>query len=339
MSNSIREIVENFKKSQFFKGSVLFDEPLSLHTTMKVGGKAKAFVLPEDPTSAAFVFYECHRLGVQVYGMGGGSNLVVNDQGFDGVVVCSDLMNGISLQDSGELSGTGDVYMVCGAGVPTDSLAKWCAEEGIWGMENFAGLPGSVGGACFMNARCYDTSISDHIVWAKYIDLEKLYSIEIGTEGELSPEQIESTVILYHNVETDWDYKHSPFMDRKCYVVEACFKGTRTEGDLEKTRELLREKDSQFVEDRRAKGHFKAPSAGSVFKNNRSFGKPSGKLVDEAGLKGVSVGGAQVAPWHGNIIINNGNATAEDIRSLVKIVQDKVRETSGFDLECEIIFV
>ena len=102
---------------------------------------------------------------------------------------------------------------------------------------------------------------------------------------------------------------------------------------------FVREQNRHFVLDRREKGHFNAPSAGSVFKNNRAFGKPSGMLVDEAGLKGLSVGGAQVAPWHGNFIINTGSARAADIRELVARVQRAVESRTGFMLEPEIIFV
>ena len=100
----------------------------------------------------------------------------------------------------------------------------------------------------------------------------------------------------------------------------------------------IEEKSLSFIKDRENKGHFKFPSAGSVFKNNRNFGKPSGKIIDEVGLRGFSVGQAQVAPWHGNFIINNGNATASDVRNLVEIIQEKVLKETGFMLECEIIF-
>ena len=94
-----------------------------------------------------------------------------------------------------------------------------------------------------------------------------------------------------------------------------------------------------FIQDRERKGHFKAPSSGSVFKNNRDFGEPSGRLIDEAGLKGAKIGGAQIAPWHGNIIINAGNATCSDIKKLVRLAQEKVKERTGFMLECEVVFV
>ena len=95
----------------------------------------------------------------------------------------------------------------------------------------------------------------------------------------------------------------------------------------------------KYIDDRESKGHFKFPSAGSVFKNNRDFGQPSGKLIDDAGLKGTEFGGAQIAPWHGNFIINKGNARASDIEELVRLAKSRVREKTGFNLECEIIFL
>jgi len=101
----------------------------------------------------------------------------------------------------------------------------------------------------------------------------------------------------------------------------------------------IKEKTEHFVKDREEKGHFKFPSAGSVFKNNREFGKPSGKIVDECGLRGNAVGDAQIAPWHGNFIINRENASATDIRNLVENTKMTVAEKTGFNLECEILFV
>ena len=101
----------------------------------------------------------------------------------------------------------------------------------------------------------------------------------------------------------------------------------------------IKEECRKYIDDRESKGHFKFPSAGSVFKNNRDFGQPSGKLIDDAGLKGTEFGGAQIAPWHGNFIINKGNARASDIEELVRLAKSRVREKTGFNLECEIIFL
>ena len=207
-----------------------------------------------------------------------------------------------------------DDLLICGAGCTFEKITDFCIKNEISGLENFAGLPGTTGGATFMNARCYEVSISDVLSSVKYIDLsdftEKTYSVDLS----------------------EWDYKKSPFQSGDKIITQVNFnvkKGISKE---------IEEKSLSFIKDRENKGHFKFPSAGSVFKNNRNFGKPSGKIIDEVGLRGFSVGQAQVAPWHGNFIINNGNATASDVRNLVEIIQEKVLKETGFMLECEIIF-
>lgn len=134
----------------------------------------------------------------------------------------------------------------------------------------------------------------------------------------------------------DWAYKDSPFMRSHGFLAELTFRLARA-GKEQK--EPIASECKRYVDDRNEKGHFKAPSAGSVFKNDRSFGQPSGRLIDEAGLKGRQIGGAQIAPWHGNIIINQGKATSGDIKALVKSVQDEILGRTGFRLEPEIIFI
>ena len=124
-------------------------------------------------------------------------------------------------------------------------------------------------------------------------------------------------------------------MQNDVFITSITFKAVRINSDKKEGISLECEK---YINDRKQKGHFKAPSAGSVFKNNRSFGEPSGILIDKTGLKSTRIGGAQVAPWHGNIIINCGNAKSSDVKALVDLVQEKVRQKTGFTLEPEIIF-
>ena len=362
MANSIREIGENIKNSQFFKGSVSFDEPLSAHTTMKVGGAAALFIEPADTSSAAAVFGLCRTQGIPVFTLGGGSNLVVSDEGFDGAVVSSGKMNSVEIQfvpgdadsflaqENKELADGLPPYksvplvsgiepcvveVSCGAGAKMDDIAACCAKFGILGLEHFAGLPGTAGGGAYMNARCYEKNMSDVLASVEYIDAGKL----TGVEKNCSP----TTYVMN---QADWSYKHSPFQKMNAFITRVQFRGLCLDDRIcfpdkeadSLLQQFVQNYNNHFVQDRTAKGHFRAPSAGSVFKNNHDFGKPSGKLVDEAGLKGFSVGGAQIAPWHGNFIINTGNATAADIHSLVVLAQQKVKERTGFLLEPEIIF-
>ena len=171
-----------------------------------------------------------------------------------------------------------------------------------------------------MNARCFDKSISDIIFSVSYQDYS---DSKIKLHQEL------------FNAE-DWAYKKSPYQSGNKFITTATFLLTQKNASEQAQ---IQSECKKFIAERVNKGHFKFPSAGSVFKNNHDFGKPSGMIIDEAGLRGLTCGGAKVADFHGNFIINTGNASASDIKSLVEQVQSKVKEKFGFSLETEIIFV
>ncbi len=319
MNNRIRKIVENIKN--LYKGYLLFDEPMKLHTTMQVGGISLLFAEPKDIYSLILITQECKKNNVRFFVLGGGSNLIVDDKGFDGVIISTNSLSKIELKDN---------FVVCDSGAKTNDVVEFFANNGIFGMETFAGLPGTCGGACFMNARCYSVDISSKIQYIEYLDLEKI--------EENSTEFVEKHIKMYHNtsVDSEWSYKHSPFMEKKAIILKVAFKVEKV--DLTKIGEI-KANSKKFLDDRIKKGHFRAPSSGSVFKNNYDFGEPSGKLIDKVGLKGFKIGEAQIAPWHGNIIINTGNATASDVKDLVHLVQQKVHEHFGLELESEVIFI
>lgn len=321
MNTRIRKIVENIKNSPAYRGKLLMQEPMSLHTTMKAGGCASVFAEPEDCASLAVLAAACREGGADFFILGGGSNLIVSDSGFDGVIVSMNAFSSVELKDGN---------VVCGAGAQTGDVVRFFAENGIPGMEPFAGLPGTCGGACFMNARCYAADISSRISSAEYLDVEKI--------GSNACAFLEQHLKMYHNADNgaDWSYKKSPFMGGSKIITKVIFKAGQPDPSK---KPLIQAECERFIQDREAKGHFKAPSSGSIFKNSRDFGCPSGVLIDRAGLKGMRIGGAQIAPWHGNIIINTGNATCADIQALVHLAQEKVREQTGFLLECEVIFL
>ncbi len=288
---------------------------MSEHTTFKVGGPAAVFLEPDSPSSLSHALQCCRSAGFRPFILGGGSNLVVSDAGIDGVVISLGKMRSI------EIIAAADGYCLrCAGGTPIHEITAFCTKQGFTGLETFSGLPGTIGGAAFMNARCYEVQISDVLVSAAYFPLE----------GELPAKPL-----TYRIDPSEWDYKRSPFAERlaPAVVTEVVLKVQK--GDEAEIAAAC----EKFRHDRIDKGHFKYPSAGSVFKNNRAYGKPSGRIIDEAGLKGLSVGDAQVAPWHGNFIINRGNATASDISELVRLVQQKVREQFGYELEPEILFI
>jgi UDP-N-acetylmuramate dehydrogenase len=165
-----------------------------------------------------------------------------------------------------------------------------------------------------MNARCYERSVSDVLVTAEYLDGDT------GRREVLTVKQEE------------FGYKKSPFQGKNRLILGASFAlEPRPEGEI-------RAEMEEHRRDREEKGHYRFPSAGSAFKNNRLFGAPTGKIIDQLGLRGLAEGDAQVAPWHGNIIINRGKARAEDIRLLVEQVRTRVKDALGFELEPEILF-
>lgn len=345
---SIRELAENFKADENYRGSVLSDEPMSKHTTMRTGGNAALFLVPADTDSLVHALAACSNAGFipgkggrSVFILGGGSNLIVSDDGFDGAVISTAGLNQISAEKSPfrvadktscaaihSAADAGSVIVSCGAGASMSSFVSFCTDNILSGAEQFAGLPGTAGGALFMNARCFDKSISDILAGADYIDADSL------------------AVVHYDFTASDWDYKKSPFQGTGRVIIRAYFRLSRSgapdeescTGGMSARRERIAAECKKYIDERVSKGHFKYPSAGSVFKNNRSFGRPSGKIIDECGLRGYAVGGAQIAPWHGNFIINTGNAKSAEIKQLVDYTIRQVKDKTGFTLEPEVIF-
>lgn len=314
--NDYKSFAQKIISSGDFCGSVLFDEPMSKHTTFKIGGEVPVFFEPENLDSLLVLLAALKSAEINYFVLGGGSNIVFCDSGFEGVVISLLKINRISLVESIETKDD-NVLVSAEAGATMASFVNFCAENGFSGAEKFAGLPGTIGGALFMNARCFDLSISELFVEAYYIDLNDY------TEQHkiFSP--------------SDWDYKISPFQNAHTLILSATFRLKKKE----KSKEEIKSEDKRYIEERKSKGHFNFPSAGSVFRNNREFGAPSGKIIDECGLRGKQIGMAQIAPFHGNFIINLGGATQKDVKALVEFTVKEVKEKTGFCLQLEIIFV
>ena len=339
---NVRKLLENSNITAAWPGlaaRLRFDEPMRLHTTFKIGGPADCFAEPENSSELVALLDFAREAGVPVSVIGGGSNLLVADRGIRGLVVSLARLCGVERVervesgDSVSVSGKPlpslneqSVIVRSGAGASMEALVAWCADRGIAGLERFAGLPGSVGGAAYMNARCYERSVSDVFFLAEVLCFrDGRYRIEEKAY-----------------IQADWDYKKSPFQKRNG-VDQARIDETAdillsvsfrlSLGDVESIRSQM----AAYVKDRECKGHFRFPSAGSMFKNNHAFGKPSGKIIDDSGLRGFRVGDAQVAPWHGTIVINAGNATAAEVKALVDEVRARVRALTGFELEPEVI--
>jgi len=289
-----------------------FDEPMAPHTTFRVGGPADAWVRPAGPGSAeraAAALRAARDEGVPVFILGGGANVVVADAGIRGLVLETTGCTAARFEER-----DGSVVLTAEAGLTVDDAVEACAALSLGGLEFLAGMPGTVGGAVWMNARCYGRSISDLLV-----------------ETEILDEDLNAATVPF--AASDFDYKKSPFQTRPVFIVSASFRLEQGSEDV------IRAAAAANRADRDAKGHYRLPSAGSSFKNDYSIGKPTGKIVDELGLRGLAFGGAKVAPWHGNIIVNDGTASAADIRALADEVAARVRAAIGVDLEPEILFV
>ncbi|MDR1211667.1 MAG: UDP-N-acetylmuramate dehydrogenase [Spirochaetaceae bacterium] len=316
---ALREALEGLA----FSGDCRFDEAMAAHTTFKVGGPAELWIQPDAACFLSFtpaLLGRAKALGIPVFILGGGANIVAADRGIEGIVLdmgrWAGMLPGPEVLGPGpaEREETGRVFAAFRSGTPADQAACLAASLDLGGLEFLAGMPGSIGGSVWMNARCYEKSVSAVLEETEILD------------GDGAVRRVPFRA-------ADFGYKKSPFQDRDVLILSALFRlESRPEAELRAVMEAHRK-------DREAKGHYRFPSAGSAFKNNRAFGKPTGQIIDELGLRGLRRGGASIAPWHGNLLINTGRATAADIRALTGDVREKVFAALGIRLECEILFV
>jgi UDP-N-acetylmuramate dehydrogenase len=309
--DKLRNIAEKFNRSDSFSGELRFDEPMSLHTTFKVGGPADLWIKPSGDMfseTAAEIINIARENDVPFFILGGGANLVVADKGIRGIVLDCTGWSGCEFASIF----AGDRVTIR-SGTLIDDAIEEAALRGLSGLEFLSGMPGSYGGAIWMNARCYGFSISDKLI-----------------ETEILDESLQRKTIPF--CAEEFDYKKSPFQNRDVLILSGTFRLEKK--PIEEIRSVMEDHRN----DRETKGHFRLPSAGSSFKNNTAFGKPTGKIIDELGLRGLTIGGAKVSDWHGNIIVNTGNATAKDILNLVETIKLKAKMELNIELEPEIIF-
>lgn len=283
------------------KERVLQKEPMSRHTTFRVGGAADYFVSVKTEEEIWKVLALCKEEGIPFFVLGNGSNLLVGDGGYRGVIVqiCKE-MNAITVE--------GDRLRVQ-AGALLSKIGNVALDAGLTGFEFGAGIPGTLGGAVYMNAGAYGGEMKDVIESATVLNPQ-------GERMVLSKEELEL------------GYRTSKVAKEGYVVLEAVLK--LQPGDPEE----IREKMAQLREQRVTKQPLEFPSAGSTFK--RPTGYFAGKLIQDAGLAGLTVGGAQVSEKHCGFVINRGGATAAEIMELVRQVQQKVKETFGVELELEV---
>lgn len=298
-----QKLTENFKDDQ-----ILIEEPLSNHTTFRIGGPAKYVLLPESIDQIVFAVKLCNSEKMPYYVIGNGSNLLVGDKGFRGTIIKLGLgFSDIVMEPFKEDENL--TLVSAKAGVKLSKLANTIADVALTGFEFAAGIPGTLGGAVTMNAGAYDGEIKNNIYSATVLDLE-------GKVIKLSKEELEL------------GYRSS-IIQRKHYIVleaEFLFQTGEKDKIIEKIRDLnTRRRDKQPLE---------YPSAGSAFK--RPEGHFAGKLIMDSDLRGYQVGGAQVSVKHCGFVINTGNATALDVRTLLTDVRQTVYEKFGIMMEPEV---
>lgn len=285
-------------------GVVLKDEPLYKHTTFRVGGPAKLFVKVKDLESLILVIRYCRKHRIKLFVIGRGSNLLFSDKSFQGIIISLEQFNQYKINGN-------QVTAQCG--VAMIKLAYDCAKVGLSGFEFMGGIPGNIGGGVFMNAGAYNSNIA-----------EVLESVTILNEN--------LELVTLSKEDMNFGYRHSIIQEHKKWIViEASF--------VLKTKTVAEVKDllDRRKERRMASQPWNQPSAGSVFRNPE--GMSAWKLIDDAGLRGYEIGGAQVSPKHSNFIVNNGYASAKDIYDLIFYVQKQVNDQFSVLLQPEVRFI
>lgn len=281
------------------------DEPMSRHTSFRIGGPCKLYVSPETSESFVDSYDLARRLGIKVYVLGRGSNVLFDDSGFDGIVLSTEKLSSVTVEEN---------RLIAGAGASFTHIAAVARDAGLSGLEFAYGIPGSVGGAVYMNAGAYGGEVSDCLVSSTAFVADDNHIVCV--EGDA------------HN----FGYRTSLYKQKgNCVILSAEFELER--GNVED----IRAKMDDLMGRRKSKQPLEYPSAGSVFK--RPEGYFVGQIIEELGLKGYSVGGAQISEKHAGFIINKNNATCKDVKDLISFIKDKVKASYGVDLECEVIFV
>lgn len=280
----------------------LENEPMSNHTTFKIGGNAAVVVLPKSENEIASVIKECNRLGIRYMTVGNGSNLLVSDDGIDACVI-------LLGKDFSDVTLIGDDTIFAQAGASLTKVCRTALENSLTGLEFAYGIPGSCGGGAFMNAGAYGGELKDVLVKCDHID-------QNGEKGTLCGDGLKLS------------YRHSAYYDNGCTITGVYFKLKKGNPDE------IKSKMQDLMGRRKSKQPLEFASAGSTFK--RPEGYFAGALIEECNLKGTTVGGAQVSTKHAGFVINTGGATCNDVLALCKQVSDTVYKEKGVRLEMEV---
>ncbi len=285
-------------------GNIIYNASMRDYTTYKVGGKVIAIAYPTDEAALIRLLKYLHENNIKHKIIGNGSNVIFNDSGYDGVIIKLDNFKTLKIIGS---------KIIVGAGYPLNKLALRVSRLGLTGMEFATGIPGTIGGAVYMNAGAYKSDMGYIVTSVKVLTPD--YKIKV-----------------INNEELDFHYRSSFLQKNEGYV---CLEATIVlkKGNFDEIMEVINERKKRRVETQ----PLEYPSAGSVFRNPE--GDFAGRLIEEIGYKGKSIGGAQVSEKHANFIINSGNATGEDIKKLIREIKEKIKEKYNIELKVEQEFV
>jgi UDP-N-acetylmuramate dehydrogenase len=296
------------EKDKIFHDKLRTNVRLAPLTTFKIGGPARFYIEPTNQADFTRAILWARKNSVPFLILGGGSNVLIHDSGFNGLVIYTGALNRIEVHEN-------KITAECGASV--DSLVDKSLEQGLTGVEFAAGMPGSIGGAVFMNARAVDRSFSGII--------DKVLALKV------SRDTVDSAWLK--NNDLNFSYKSSVFQKKKFIVYKVVFKLTK--GSVHSIESNIR--DNKAL--RKSKGQYLFPNAGCIFKNSRGIGMPTGKFIEELGLKGKRIGDAEIFEEHANFIINRGKASADDVFRLIKYIENKAQKIKAIKLEREINLV
>ena len=306
---------------------IYMNEPMKKYTSFKVGGNADVLVKVKDIKELMHAVKTANRYNEMVTVIGNGSNILVKDNGIRGIVIKIEF-DEINIEKQKDFA-----IVTVGAGVKLARLAQELLNNGITGFEFAAGIPGTIGGAVKMNAGAYGGEMKDIVINTKCLELKKENrGARISNIGDIEitepPESIdESNIVVLENSEQNFRYRDSVFSDKKYIILETKLKlpyGNKEE---------IQAKMNEYNNSRKEKQP-DLPSAGSTFKRGEDY--ITAKLIDECGLKGYKIGGAQVSEKHAGFIVNTGNATAQDIIELIDYVKKVVHEKTGKNIELEV---
>jgi len=286
--------------STITKGSFLKDEAMAKHTSYRIGGPANAYITPRDKDDLSQILQFANQHGIATYFVGSGSNLLVADEGIDGLVITL----GKSLKRL-EIAGA---TVFAESGVMLGKMVKECIGRNLSGVESMIGVPGTLGGALVMNAGAFGGEISNYLKHVTVMEMD-------GQEKQYQPGDI------------SFSYRHSTFPDDEI-VISAEFELIQSD------KETVQEKRAVASGGRKATQPLKFRSAGSVFKNPKEGA--AGYYIDQAGLKGTKVGDAEISPIHANFFVNHGKAKASDVVALIRLARETVHDKFGIMLDLEV---